>query len=76
MNIAAVWMYLSNLVGRVQARADERGQALVEYMLIIALVALVVIVALHFLGSTAATTLNNTGNCLNGVTGTGKFAGC
>ena len=65
MNIAAVWMYLSTLVGRVQARADEQGQALVEYMLIIALVALAVIIALHFLGGTAANTLNATGNIIN-----------
>ncbi len=69
MNIAAVWMYLSTLVGRVQARADERGQALVEYMLIIALVALAVILALHFLGGTAANTLNNTGNCIAAAPG-------
>lgn len=69
MTIAAVWMYLSTLVGRVQARADERGQALVEYMLIIALVALAVILALHFLGGTAANTLNNTGNCIAAAPG-------
>lgn len=65
MNIAAIWMQLTALVSRVQARADERGQALVEYMLIIALVALAVIVALHFLGGTAANTLNSTGNIIN-----------
>ena len=74
MNIAAVWMYLSTLVGRVQARADERGQALVEYMLIIALVALAVILALHFLGGTAANTLNATGNCINNAPS--STAGC
>ena len=38
---------------------DERGQGLVEYALVIALVAIVAIAALQFLGSKANNTLNN-----------------
>jgi pilus assembly protein Flp/PilA len=41
------------------------GQALVEYALILALVAIVVIGAVHFLGGTAANTLNNVANNIN-----------
>ncbi len=37
------------------------GQALVEYALILALIAIVVIVALHFLGGAVSNTLNNVG---------------
>jgi pilus assembly protein Flp/PilA len=43
---------------------DERGQGLVEYALIIALVSIVAIAALKFLGSKASNTLNNAANAL------------
>ncbi len=43
---------------------DERGQGLVEYALIIALVSLVAISALKFLGSKASNTLNNAANAV------------
>jgi pilus assembly protein Flp/PilA len=43
---------------------DERGQGLVEYALIVALVSLVAISALKFLGSKASNTLNNAANSL------------
>jgi pilus assembly protein Flp/PilA len=43
---------------------DEDGQGLVEYALIIALVAVVAIAALQLLGSKASNTLNNAGNSL------------
>jgi pilus assembly protein Flp/PilA len=41
---------------------DDRGQGLVEYALIIALVSLVAISALKFLGAKASNTLNNAAN--------------
>ena len=43
---------------------DNRGQGLVEYALIIALVSIVAIVALKFLGAKASNTLNNAANSL------------
>ncbi len=44
--------------------SDERGQGLVEYALIIALVSIVAIAALKFLGGKASNTLNNAANSL------------
>ncbi len=44
---------------------NEKGQGLVEYALILALVALLVIVALKFLGNTVANTYNNIGNAMS-----------
>lgn len=41
------------------------GQALVEYALILALVAIAAIVALHFLGGSAQNTVNNIATNLN-----------
>lgn len=41
---------------------DKEGQALVEYALIIALIAVVAIVALKFLGGSVGSKLNNVGN--------------
>jgi pilus assembly protein Flp/PilA len=43
---------------------NEEGQGLVEYALILALVAIIVIVALKFLGGTVGNTYNNIGNQL------------
>jgi pilus assembly protein Flp/PilA len=43
---------------------DEEGQGLVEYALIIALVSIVAIVALQFLGKSANNTLNSAGGYL------------
>jgi pilus assembly protein Flp/PilA len=44
---------------------DDAGQGLVEYALIIALVAITAIVALKFLGAKASNTLNNVANKLS-----------
>lgn len=42
----------------------EKGQGLVEYALIIVLIAIVVIVAMNFLGPTIANVFNNIGSTL------------
>ena len=47
--------------------SEREGQALVEYALIIALVAIAAIVGLHFLGGAAQNTLNNVANVVNGA---------
>lgn len=44
---------------------DDRGQGLVEYALIIALVSIVAIAALRYLGSKASNSLNNAANHLS-----------
>jgi pilus assembly protein Flp/PilA len=43
-------------------RPKEEGQGLAEYALILALIAIVVIVALQFLGSQISTILSTVGN--------------
>jgi pilus assembly protein Flp/PilA len=43
---------------------DETAQGLVEYALIIALVSIIAIAALRFLGAKASNTLNNAANAL------------
>ncbi len=45
--------------------SDEGGASLVEYALLLALIAVVAITALIFLGNTTKNTLNNVGNSLN-----------
>jgi pilus assembly protein Flp/PilA len=44
---------------------DDRGQGLVEYSLVIALVSIVAIVALRLLGKKANNTLNNAAGVLS-----------
>ncbi len=61
------WMRNVYVAGRVrwtslrQRAQDDKGQALVEYALIIALIAVVAIAALTFLGGTAKNKLNQIG---------------
>jgi pilus assembly protein Flp/PilA len=61
---------VSEVAARVQQWVVERlgerdGQALVEYALIVALVAIAAIVGLHFLGGAAENTLNNVATTVN-----------
>lgn len=57
-------LYL-NVVGWFQDRErDERGASLVEYALLLVLIAVVAIAALTFLGGTVANTFNNVANNL------------
>ncbi len=62
-------MYLyAKMLDMVSTLLKERdGQAMVEYALILALIAIVVIVALHFLGSGVSTQLNNIATNINGA---------
>jgi pilus assembly protein Flp/PilA len=45
----------------VMRRGDEQGQGLVEYALILTLIAIVAIAALVFIGNTLSTTLSRVG---------------
>lgn len=48
-------------------REDEEGQTLVEYGLLLALIAIIVIVALLFLGPIVSQIFQNVGDNLNGT---------
>jgi len=54
---------MRNLTSRFLS--DERGQGLVEYALIVALVSIVAITALQFLGNKANNTINNAAGTLS-----------
>ena len=56
------WL-VSNLLSRF-GRDDEEGQTLVEYGLLLALIAIVVIVALIFLGPLVSNIFSNVGRNL------------
>jgi pilus assembly protein Flp/PilA len=55
--------FISTLLARFQ-REDEDGQTLVEYGLLLALIAIIVIVALIFLGPIVSQILQNVGSNL------------
>lgn len=44
---------------------DENGQGMIEYALIVALIAVVVIISLQFLGPVIKEKLGNTGNTID-----------
>ena len=46
--------------------SDENGASLVEYALLLALIAVIAIGSLIFLGKSVNTTLHNTANAING----------
>jgi pilus assembly protein Flp/PilA len=45
---------------------DERGASLVEYALLVALIAVVCIVAITFLGTSASSKFDSVGSAING----------
>jgi pilus assembly protein Flp/PilA len=55
--------FISTLLARFQSD-DEEGQTLVEYGLLLALIAIIVIVALLFLGPLVSDIFSNVGNQL------------
>ena len=60
MNVVALWTYVQNRLNR-----DEKGASLVEYVLLVAMIAVVCIVALQLLGSSASTKLESVGNSIS-----------
>ena len=58
--------FISTLLARFQSE-DEEGQTLVEYGLLLALIAIIIIVALLFLGPIISQLFQNVGTTLNGV---------
>ena len=58
--------FISTLLARFQSE-DEEGQTLVEYGLLLALIAIIIIVALIFLGPIISQLFQNVGTTLNNV---------
>ena len=61
--LSVVSTYISTLLSRFQSK-DEEGQTLVEYGLLLALIAIIVIVALLFLGPLVSEIFQNVGSNL------------
>jgi pilus assembly protein Flp/PilA len=60
-----VYLYTKMLDMITSLLKERDGQAMVEYALILALIAIVVIVALHFLGGAVNNQLNNIAGNIN-----------
>ena len=58
-----IQQFISNLLARFRSE-DEDGQTLVEYGLLLALIAIIVIVALIFLGPIVSRLFQNVGTSL------------
>ena len=65
MNIVTLVMRVVDPMRNLWNRRDEVGASLVEYALLLALIAVVAIVALHFLGTSVNNTLNSVGGSIN-----------
>jgi pilus assembly protein Flp/PilA len=63
--LPVVQSYISNLLAKFRSD-DEEGQTLVEYGLLLALIAIIVIVALLFLGPIVSRIFQNVGSNLQG----------
>jgi pilus assembly protein Flp/PilA len=70
LKLVKIWpaLFLS-WVGRTASRRDETGASLVEYALLLALIAVVAIGALVFLGHAVNNQLNHIANDINTNTG-------
>ncbi|HYA67962.1 MAG TPA: Flp family type IVb pilin [Acidimicrobiales bacterium] len=65
MNIVSLVMRMVDPVRHMWNRRDEAGASLVEYALLLALIAVVALASLHFLGGSVNNTLNSVGTSLN-----------
>jgi pilus assembly protein Flp/PilA len=61
MDLVAVWHYLQ---AKFTIADDEKGASLVEYALLVALIAVVCIVAVTFLGNSAKGKFNTVGSSI------------
>ena len=69
MDLVAIWQlmiapYLRAKLGATPAGRTERGASLVEYALLVALIAVVAIIAIRFIGSGASKNLSESGSAL------------
>ena len=61
MSVSDLWQYCATHV-RARFGADERGASLVEYALLVALIAVICIVAISFLGQSASSKFSSVGS--------------
>ena len=64
--LPVIMSYISNFLAKFR-NDDEEGQTLVEYGLLLALIAIIVIVALLFLGPIVSEIFQNVGENLEGT---------
>ena len=62
MDLVAYWQQFCAPYLRARFGRDEQGASLVEYALLVALIAVVCIVAIAFLGRSASTRFSNVGS--------------
>jgi pilus assembly protein Flp/PilA len=60
VNTTAIWCWI-----RARLARDEEGASLVEYALLVALIAVVCIAAVSFVGGSASTKFSNVGSNLS-----------
>jgi pilus assembly protein Flp/PilA len=65
MSIIDLWQYCATHA-RARFGADERGASLVEYALLVALIAVICIVAIAFLGQSASSKFSTVGSSVAG----------
>ena len=66
MDLVAYWQEHVAPYVRAKFGRSERGASLVEYALLVALIAVVCILAITFLGSRASTKFSDVGSAING----------
>jgi pilus assembly protein Flp/PilA len=62
MDIFSYWQQVVGPYLRARVGGDERGASLVEYALLVALIAIVCLVAVAFLGSSASSRFSSVGS--------------
>ena len=67
MDVVGFWQQMVTPWVRSRFGTSERGAALVEYALLVALIAVVCIVALQFLGGSAASKFSTVGQSISGA---------
>ena len=67
MDVIGFWQQIVEPWIRARFGKTERGAALVEYALLLALIAVVCIIALEFLGGEAAEKFSDVGNSIAGT---------
>ena len=65
MNIVSLVTRMVDPIRNMWTKRDQFGASLVEYALLLALIAVVALVALHFLGGAVNNTLNNVAGQVN-----------
>ena len=67
MDVVGFWQQMVSPWIRSRFGTSERGAALVEYALLLALITVVCIIALQFLGGSAAEKFSKVGNSIAGA---------